>query len=469
MTTAADRDRLPLPALAAFATPGVALGALAVALRVYLPRYYAGHLGLGLAAVGATFMAVRLIDIGVDPMIGLLMDRTRTRLGRYRVWMAAGVPVLALAVFMLFERKTSVGYPYLLIWVLVFYAGLSVLAVSHAAWASVVAARYHERSRVFGVLQLVGILGASAVLVLPSVLVSRADKSGAAAVGVMGWFVIAAVPTGVLLAWLSAPEKVVSDHHHQRFGLKDYWRMVSRPDMRRIIAADLCLALGPGWMSSLYLFYFQDARGFAFKTASVLLLIYILAGVCGAAGLARLAMRLGKHQTMRLAASGYSVGLLLLLALPKGAFAPAAVLMFALGFLAAAFPLLDRAMVADVSDAVRLEQGKSQMGLLFSMITTTQKVAGALSIGLSYVLLGLVGYTAREGAANSAAAIRGLEWIYLVVPVVCVMLGGACYIGYKLDSKRHGEIRAALDALDAAVVPAAGMTAAAAAPLAEAG
>jgi hypothetical protein len=44
--------RLSLPALIAFSTPGLPIGALAVALAVYLPRYYAGHFGLGLPAVG---------------------------------------------------------------------------------------------------------------------------------------------------------------------------------------------------------------------------------------------------------------------------------------------------------------------------------------------------------------------------------------------------------------------------------
>jgi hypothetical protein len=29
------------------------------------------------------------------------------------------------------------------------------------------------------------------------------------------------------------------------------------------------------------------------------------------------------------------------------------------------------------------------------------------------------------------------------------MMGGACFIGWKLDAKRHGEIREALDARDA--------------------
>ena len=72
-----------------------------------------------------------------------------------------------------------------------------------------------------------------------------------------------------------------------------------------------------------------------------------------------------------------------------------------------------------------------------------------------------MGYNAKEGAHNTAAAIQGLEYIYILGPIVFVMLGGACFIGWKLDARRHGEIRAALDARDAAVLApaAAGMTA----------
>jgi GPH family glycoside/pentoside/hexuronide:cation symporter len=449
--TSGDSGRRSLPALIAFAMPGVSAGALAVGLTVYLPRYYAGHLGLGLGAVGLIFMAVRLIDMTVDPVLGVLMDRTSTALGRYRLWLAAGAPVLMAGVYMLFDPPGAVSLPYLLGWLFVYYIGLSMVVLSHAAWASVIAAKYHERSRVFGVLQLIGILGATAVLVLPVIMAGPGGRSGAGDVAAMGWFVIIAMPVGVALALASTPERIVADLKTERFGPRDYFEMIWRPDMRRIIIADFCLALGPGWMSALYLFYFHDARGFTIANASKLLLIYIAAGVIGAAGLSWLATRLGKHRTLMCASTGYSLGLIGLIWLPQAAFGPAAALMFALGFLASGFPLLDRAMVADVGDAVRLEQGKNRISLLYAMITTTQKVAGATSIGLSFVLLGLIGYQPKEGVVNTPAAIHGLELIYLITPVVFVMLGGACYIGYKLDSRRHGEIRAQLDERDGVV------------------
>jgi glycoside/pentoside/hexuronide:cation symporter, GPH family len=441
--------RLALPALVAFATPGLCIGALAVALSVYLPRYYAGHFGLGLPAVGLAFMAVRLVDMLFDPVIGVLMDRTHLKFGRYRVWLAAGAPVLVIPVFMLFSPPGKVGYAYLIGWLFVYYIGTSLITLAHASWASVVAAKYHERSRVFGAIQVVSIIGATAVLALPIAMAKRNGASGAGDVAAMGWFVCVAAPIGVALALISTRERIVPDREGEKFRLRDYWEMISRPDMRRIIIADFCLALGPGWMSALYLFYFHDARGFTIANASKLLALYIVAGVAGASILSWVATRLGKHRTLMGASTGYSIGLIALAFLPRANLPLAALFMFIMGFLASAFPLLDRAMVADVGDAVRLEQGKRRIGLLYAMITTSQKIASALSIGLSFTVLGWIGYQAKESAVNTPAAIQGMELVYLVGPVVFVMLGGACFIGYKLDSKRHADIRAELERRDA--------------------
>jgi Na+/melibiose symporter-like transporter len=63
--------------------------------------------------------------------------------------------------------------------------------------------------------------------------------------------------------------------------------------------------------------------------------------------------------------------------------------------------------------------------------------------------LAKVGYDAKDGAHNTAHAVFGLELAYVVGPIVFAMLGGACFIGWKLDAVRHGEIRDALDARDA--------------------
>ena len=103
MTQAAPAAKpLATPTALAFSTIALPIGALAVAVAVYLPPHFSAHLGVPLSVVGLAFATVRLLDLGVDPVLGLAMDRTRTRLGRYRVWMLLGGPILMAAVYALF-------------------------------------------------------------------------------------------------------------------------------------------------------------------------------------------------------------------------------------------------------------------------------------------------------------------------------------------------------------------------------
>src|ERR1700757_1149916 len=73
--------------LALFSSPCIALAGVGLPLTLFLPNFYASRLGLSLSSVGVAFMTVRLVDIGVDPLLGVLMDRTCTRWGRYRPWL----------------------------------------------------------------------------------------------------------------------------------------------------------------------------------------------------------------------------------------------------------------------------------------------------------------------------------------------------------------------------------------------
>src|SRR3546814_10328289 len=64
-----------------------------------------------------------LLDIAFDPLIGGVMDRTRTRIGRYRPWLLAGAPMVMLAMGMLFMASPGVGPWHLAIWLVLAYAG----------------------------------------------------------------------------------------------------------------------------------------------------------------------------------------------------------------------------------------------------------------------------------------------------------------------------------------------------------
>ncbi|MDR3512200.1 MAG: MFS transporter [Caulobacteraceae bacterium] len=448
---AAPGARLSLHTILAFACLSIPATPLVLIMGVYMPRFYAGHMGVSLAAVGAAFTLVRLIDISFDPLVGMAMDRTRTFAGRYRPWVVAGAPILMFAIYKLFAPAAGVGMGYMVLWLVVLYLGNSMYTLGQAAWGAVLAVDYHQRSRTYGWMQAVGVAASVAFLLLPLLTHGRVQPGKHESMPLIGWLLVIAIPASLAVTLLFTPEKIAPQSARQTFALSDYLGAISRPEMRRIIAADLSLTLGPGTTGPIFLFFFHDAKGFSVAAAGTLLVFYIGAGLVGSPFWAALAKRLGKHRTVQLACVCYAVTQATLMALPRALYLPTAVGMFAVGFCASAFIPLVRAMVADVADEIRLETSKDLTSVLYSMVTTTAKIGAAISIGVIFPILALVGYQAADNVANTPHAIWGLEMCYLFAPIAFVVVGGAMFFGYRLDARRHAEVRSALERRDAMI------------------
>jgi Na+/melibiose symporter-like transporter len=449
------RTGVPAATIAAFAAPGLPLAGLILVFGVYLPRFYVGK-GLGFLAVAGAILTVRLLDIWLDPFLGLAMDRTKTPIGRYRPWLLAGAPIAVLGLWRLLAPSGAVDTGYLVLWLLVAYGGASMLNLALAAWAASLAPTYHERSRLYGWTQGLAVLGAITLTMLPLLTHGRVVLGKASSMPAVAWILAVALPASVLICAAFTPEKIAAEHARPRFSPKDYWSAISRPSMWRIIAADLLLTLGPGTTAPLYVYFFHDAKGFTVPEVGYLLVFYIGAGLIGAPMWGRLARRVGKPRTIQIACVCYGVAQTVLMILPRvwpghalADDAPTMGGMFAVGFCASAFLLLIRAMVADVVDEVRLERGQDLTSLLFAMVTTTTKIGTVITLVIAFPILQLVGYNGKEGAVNTANAIFGLEMCYLFAPIVLVFAGGALFFGYALDARRHAEIRSALEARDA--------------------
>jgi GPH family glycoside/pentoside/hexuronide:cation symporter len=415
---------------------------------VYLPPFYAGKMGISLTAIGATIGLLRLADLGLDLALGWLMDKTRTAMGRYRPWYLAGLPVLLLAVYKVFNPPADVDTAYLFVWYILLYVAYSMLVLGHSAWAAAISGSYNERSRMFGWMLGVGVCGSSFLGILPLLTHGRITAADPNSMPTIGWIIMAASTAAVAIATLSTREPISPTALTQRTGLKDYLAVVTNPSMFRLILADLFLVLGPGASAPIYVFFFREAKGFDPASVVLLLVPYGAVGILGAPFWAWVAQRFGKHRTVQVAGLAYAVFQTILMLVPAGLFWPTLVSMCSVGFCAAAFIVLIRAMVADVADELRLTTGQERSGVLYALVTLTQKLGSSLAVIIIYPILDTFGFVAKPGYHNTPAAIRGLEMCYVFAPIILVVVGSACLIGYKLDAKRQGEIRSALDEME---------------------
>jgi Na+/melibiose symporter-like transporter len=462
----AEAARVPLPTVFAFGTIGMPVAVLLLLYGVYLPRHYVS-LGIGPYKPGAaeafllvsfSITIVRVIDVFFDPLLALIMDRTKTPIGRYRPWLVLGAPIVMLGVYKVLLPSGHVTQLYLIAWLVVSYAGLSMVTLGLAAWSAVLARTYDDRARLYAWTTGMAVIGTIVILALPKLTGGHISAGLKASMPILGLGLVIAFPIGLFICAVFTPEKLASSVQRPTFALSDYLKAVGRPAMFRLMLADLLLTLGPGTTGPLYVYYFHDAKGFTIQDVSFLLIFYAGAGIAGALFWARVVSeRFGKHRTVQIACVAYAITQSILMAIPRvwpgykwtDDIATIAGMM-AVGFSAAAFLPLVRAMMADVVDEVRLERGQDLTSLLYSMVTTTTKIGQSITVLVVFPVLAFVGYNGAEGAVNTPHAIFGLEMCYLFAPVVLVWFGGAMFFGYKLDSKRHAEIRAALAQLDLA-------------------
>jgi Na+/melibiose symporter-like transporter len=424
------------------------MAALGLPLVVFLPEYYSNDLGLPLASVGLAFGLVRLLDIGVDPVLGALMDRTSTRFGRFRPWVAAGAPVLIAAIYMLFMAHRGVGVVYLWLWLLVGYLGLSMSGLAHVAWASKLNAAYDERSRTYAWLQVFSLVGLMVVLLLPAVLALLAHVGSAGGLHAMGWLTIVSIPLAFALA-LAAVGEPNAAPAAARAKVSDYLGLFKNKTVLRLLATDQALSLAPGITGVLFFFYMEQAKAFSKGQAEALLCVYFIAGLVGAPLWLRLAYRLGKHRALALASVIYTVTQSLALLMPAGRIAIALPAMFLAGLPYSAAGLLVRSMLADVGDAEKLATGADRTGLFYALSSANGKIASSVSVIFTFYALSLMGFKPTTGAVNSHAAILGLQALFAFVPGLLGLLAAWVIHAYPLNAERHAQVLKDLDLLAA--------------------
>jgi len=444
MTDRGSPKRLSSWALAAFAGPCIPLSALGLPLVVYLPEFYVSTVGLSLSVVGAAFLFVRLIDIAFDPFVGGMMDRTRTRLGRFRPWLLAGMPVVGIGAFALFMGGPGTSALYLWGWLLVTYAGYSMAVLSHTAWGGVLSTDYQQRSRIYGWWQGGNVFGMILVLCLPPLMAKLTNGDHVAGIRAMGWFIVAMLPVTVLLAVKAVAEPPAPVARHEA-GIKQYLALLTRPSVRQLLLADLLMGVAPGISGALFIFFFERIKHFDKAQSGVLLLIYFVAALAGAPLWPMIAKRFGKHRAMALGGVFYALAQFAAVLTPAGNSGVGMIVLLLAGIPYTAAPILVRSMMADIGDEERLNSGVDRTGLLYAIVTGTLKLGYALAIGV-FPILAWLGFDPKIPTAHGDLI---LTIFYAVVPAVMGVLVGAIMLRYPLDANRLAEIQRQLAARDA--------------------
>jgi len=429
--------------LVAYGLPGLPVAALGLPLFIFLPTFYSADLGVSLTAVGVALLVSRLWDVANDPIIGALSDRTRSRFGRRKPWIVAGVPLLALAVWMLFRPPGDAGALHLAGWSLLAYLGWTMVSLPHGAWGAELSDDYHERSRISAAREICVVLGTITAAAMPAIL-GRLAGAGEAPAGevlaALAPILVVALPITVAIAVTAVPDRRI------RADNPVPWReslrlLADNVPFRRLILAYLLNGVANGLPATLFLLFVQHVL-VAEAQQGLLLLAYFLTGILSVPVWLALSHRWGKHRTWCIAMAAnclFFAGAPFLGAGDVGLFLGMCLLT---GFCLGADLTLPASIQADVVDVDTAEGGNRRTGLYFAFWGMATKLALALAAGIGLPLLDLAGFDATATAGSEARdGLLALALLYGAAPIVFKVAAVALMWGFPIDQNAQADLR----------------------------
>jgi Na+/melibiose symporter-like transporter len=433
-----------------------------IPIAIYIPAFYSQNLGLSLAVVGALIALSRLTDVVTDPAIGILSDRWRTRFGRRKPWMACGMPLKVLSLWMLFVPNSAfaqavwsalggdgVSNLYLFVWVSALYLGFTVVDLPYRAWGAELSTDYDERSRVTGWREAFGYGGTLMSLVIPLVMSIAFARSGAE----NALFAVAAVVV-VLMPLLTTPalafvrelparaEPAVA--MTWRRGLKVVWR---NGPYRRLVICFVFFVTAVSMTASLSFFFVKTVMEETFDRYAVFILAYYVASTLAIPAWFAISRRIGKHRTVVLGIAWLSLWSAFIPLLGPGNYWLFFVIMMLKGSSVGALVFLPASMAADVVDLDTLRTGEQRTGLYFSLWGMVNKGAAAIGVFLATNAVTWFGFDPSSDE-NTATAKLALACLYSVIPAAIACIALPLLWKYPLTRERQQRMRAHIERRD---------------------
>jgi GPH family glycoside/pentoside/hexuronide:cation symporter len=281
------------------------------------------------------------------------------------------------------------------------------------------------------------------IALMPAVLEQYGNPSHRDKVAAVGWMLVVLLPVAVLVCLRSMPEPETPPPAH--IGLRRAVAIVaSNWALLRLLAANASITAAYAVVQALFVFFVTSTLQLGERTGFILFFLMV-GGTAFIPVWVKLAERFSKHQTMQFAVLYGIFAPALLLFLPAGHLWLAALAFLFVGAITSAHELLPRTMMADVCDHDQAESGSERMGLYYSLLQLSSKLAAGLMASGIYVVLAWFGFDAKLGGENSQATVDNVRYLIVFTPIAAYLIVLLLMWRYPIDRARQKELRHIID------------------------
>lgn len=388
-------------------------------------------LGLNIAVMGIVMTVMRIFDGITDPVIGLIIDRTETRFGKFRPFLVIGSFIMLAASFMIYLFSFDIPQTYRMVWVVLWYAvwviGYTFMTTVNKCVLSIVTKnpKYRPLSGVAGgcYSTILGFIMTTAIIPILQKNGGLGSQKGWMLIIVSAFILHAILLIGCLFA-ISASDKPEfyrqdPDKKEEKISIRDSINVLrlNQPLRMLILAAStdkIAATIQTAVMTYFYIYAVQnlDLQPIVGGISTPMSLV-------GAFVAGSVAVKFGcKKASLIGAVANLTLEAILIIFRPFGEKT-----IFVFIILMAANMLFRRfsaqnvdPMIAEIIDYHKLKTGKFMPGFIGATFSLVDKVISAFGSSIVGIIMGLAGYSA--GAEPTMALYIATIGMYLGAPLL---------------------------------------------------
>ncbi|MGE6833857.1 glycoside-pentoside-hexuronide (GPH):cation symporter [Priestia megaterium] len=412
--------------------------------------------GKMIGIITSLVVVIRLVEIIFDPIIGGVIDNTKTRFGKFKPWLVIGGVVSSILLACIFTNFFGLAIHNTTLFIILFAIVYLLLGSFYsfkdiALWSMIPAlsTETKERGKLATFARLGSVIGANGttLAVVPIVTFFTFLMTGEDSQGASGWFwfgLIAAVISGgtaIITALGTKENESVIRQQQEKASPKDMFKAIAKNDQLMWLALSyIAYAIANGVTNAVFFFFFKYILG----NSGEFWIVGLIAAVVGLIAVSLFPM-LTKLISRRFIYIGGIA--MMLLAYVCFSLAGTSLPMVIVGLVLFYFPhqLIFLSALMTITDSVEYGQWKNgtrNEAVTLSIRPLLDKLAGALSNGIIGFLAVAAGMTGNATAADITAHGVSTFHLYAFYLPAALMIFSAIIFTWKitLTEKKHAQI-----------------------------
>lgn len=389
------------------------------------------------------FTALRVFDAFNDPIMGYMVDNTRSRFGKFKPWIAIGGVIGGILTVLFFTDFGLTGAGYLVSFVIIYLAWDITYGVNDIAYWSMLPSLsidQKEREKIGSFARICANIGmfACVVGIIPVTNALGGDKNA--------WFIFAIAIVLITWAFLCFPLFGVRENRtivnkQEKTTLKDMFKVLFKNDQLMWTAVSMALfMIGYCTTTEFGIYFFK----YAFKNEDMYAVFAAVLGVSQLLALSVFPLFSKKFSRKQLYTTATA---LLVLGYIIFFFAPMNMLVIGLAgvliFIGEAFiQILMLMFLSDTIEYGQLKLGKRNESITFSVQPFINKIGGAIASGILTVTLIISGINSAATPDDvTASGLLTMKAAMLIFPLISIVAGYIVYrFKFKIDKQMFDKI-----------------------------